>query len=277
MTIGKELQKQRRAKQLSLEAVSQALRVDQAILQKIEADDFQGLNPVLVRSCIRQYASLLGLDGAKLLDQFTEPADAGKDIPVASAQVAKPVSPVKEKVTEVRAANPAPVKENKPADKAKDILNKSKLPHGFKAIFKFFDAINLDKLLKIGIWVILGLAVVGSVAGGFGALASKATSMSRSSSPSSSPSSSSSSSKPAPDDSAKPDENKPSHDDQQSQSQSEENQASSSSQEQSQANSASSASSSSSAASSSSQEEASQASSASSQASSEETTTDTNE
>lgn len=277
MTIGKELQKQRRAKQLSLEAVSQTLRVDQATLQKIEADDFQGLNPVLVRSCIRQYASLLGLDGAKLLDQFTEPTDAGKDIPAANAQAAKPAIPVKEKVTEVRAANPAPVKEASSAGKAKEILNKSKVPHGFKAIFKFFDAINLDKLLKIGIWVILGLAVVGSVAGGFGALASKATSISRSSSSSSSPSSSSSSSKPAPDDSAKPDENKPSHDDQQSQSQSEENQASSSSQEQSQANSASSASSSSSAASSSSQEEASQASSASSQASSEETTTDTNE
>lgn len=109
MTIGKELQKQRRAKQLSLEAVSQTLRVDQATLQKIEADDFQGLNPVMVRSCIRQYASLLGLDGAQLLDQFTEPAAAGKDIPAASAQAAKPASPVKEKVTEVRAANPAPV------------------------------------------------------------------------------------------------------------------------------------------------------------------------
>lgn len=269
MTIGKELQKQRRAKQLSLEAVSQALRVDQAILQKIEADDFQGLNPVLVRSCIRQYASLLGLDGAKLLDQFTEPADAGKDIPVASAQVAKPVSPVKEKVTEVRAANPAPVKEASSAGKAKEILNKSKVPHGFKAIFKFFDAINLDKLLKIGIWVILGLAVVGSVAGGFGALASKATSISRSSSSSSSSSSlssSSSSSKPEQDDSAKPDENKPSHDDQQSQSQSEEKQVSSSSE----------ASSSSSAASSSSQEQSSQASSSSSQSSTD-TTTDTNE
>ncbi len=269
MTIGKELQKQRRAKQLSLEAVSQALRVDQAILQKIEADDFQGLNPVLVRSCIRQYASLLGLDGAKLLDQFTEPADAGKDIPVASAQVAKPVSPVKEKATEVRAANPAPVKEASSAGKAKEILNKSKVPHGFKAIFKFFDAINLDKLLKIGIWVILGLAVVGSVAGGFGALASKATSISRSSSSSSSSSSlssSSSSSKPEQDDSAKPDENKPSHDDQQSQSQSEEKQVSSSSE----------ASSSSSAASSSSQEQSSQASSSSSQSSTD-TTTDTNE
>lgn len=273
MTIGKELQKQRRAKQLSLEAVSQALRVDQAILQKIEADDFQGLNPVLVRSCIRQYASLLGLDGAKLLDQFTEPADAGKDIPVASAQVAKPVSPVKEKVTEVRAANPAPVKEASSAGKAKEILNKSKVPHGFKAIFKFFDAINLDKLLKIGIWVILGLAVVGSVAGGFGALASKTTSISRSSSSSSSLSSSSSSSKPEQDDSAKPDENKPSHDDQQSQSQSqsqsEEKQASSSSQEQSQASSASSASSSS-------QEQSSQEASSSSQSSTD-TTTDTNE
>lgn len=273
MTIGKELQKQRRAKQLSLEAVSQTLQVDQATLQKIEADDFQGLNPVLVRSCIRQYASLLGLDGAKLLDQFTEPAAAGKDIPLASAQAAKPASPVKEKVTEVRTANPAPVKEASPAGKAKEILNKSKVPHGFKAIFKFFDAINLDKLLKIGIWVILGLAVVGSVAGGFGALASKATSISRSSHSSSS-SSSSSSSKPKQDNSAKPDENKPSHDDQQSQS--EEKQASSSSQEQSQASSASSASSSSSAASSSSQEESSQEASSSSQSSTD-TTTDTNE
>ena len=262
MTIGKELQKQRRAKQLSLEAVSQTLRVDQATLQKIEADDFQGLNPVMVRSCIRQYASLLGLDGAQLLDQFTEPAAAGKDIPAA-----KPASPVKEKVTEVRAANPAPVKEASPAGKAKEILDKSKVPHGFKAIFKFFDAINLDKLLKIGIWVILGLAVVGSVAGGFNALASKPTSISHSSS-SSSPSSSSSS-KPAQDDSAKPDENKPSHDDQSSQpsqSQSKEEQVSSSSE----------ASSSSSVASSSSQEQSRQASSSSSQSSTD-TTTDTNE
>lgn len=269
MTIGKELQKQRRAKQLSLEAVSQTLQVDQATLQKIEADDFQGLNPVLVRSCIRQYASLLGLDGAKLLDQFTEPADAGKDIPAANAQAAKPTIPVKEKVTEVQATNSAPVKEASPAGKAKEILDKSKVPHGFKAIFKFFDAINLDKLLKIGIWVILGLAVVGSVAGGFGALASKATSISRSSSSSSSLSSSSSSSKPEQDDSAKPDENKPSHDDQQSQpsqSQSKEKQVSSSSE----------ASSSSSAASSSSQEQSSQASSSSSQSSTD-TTTDTNE
>lgn len=267
MTIGKELQKQRRAKQLSLEAVSQTLRVDQATLQKIEADDFQGLNPVMVRSCIRQYASLLGLDGAQLLDQFTEPAAAGKDIPAA-----KPASPVKEKVTEVRAANPAPVKEASPAGKAKEILDKSKVPHGFKAIFKFFDAINLDKLLKIGIWVILGLAVVGSVAGGFNALASKPTSISHSSSSSSSSSpSSSSSSKPAQDDSAKPDENKPSHDDQQSQpsqsqSQSKEEQVSSSSE----------ASSSSSVASSSSQEQSRQASSSSSQSSTD-TTTDTNE
>ena len=265
MTIGKELQKQRRAKQLSLEAVSQTLRVDQATLQKIEADDFQGLNPVMVRSCIRQYASLLGLDGAQLLDQFTEPAAAGKDIPAA-----KPASPVKEKVTEVRATNPAPVKEASPAGKAKEILDKSKLPHGFKAIFKFFDAINLDKLLKIGIWVILGLAVVGSVAGGFNALASKPTSISHSSSSSSSSSpSSSSSSKPAQDDSAKPDENKPSHDDQPSQpsqSQSKEEQVSSSSE----------ASSSSSVASSSSQEQSRQASSSSSQSSTD-TTTDTNE
>lgn len=265
MTIGKELQKQRRAKQLSLEAVSQTLRVDQATLQKIEADDFQGLNPVMVRSCIRQYASLLGLDGAQLLDQFTEPAAAGKDIPAA-----KPASPVKEKVTEVRAANPAPVKEASPAGKAKEILDKSKVPHGFKAIFKFFDAINLDKLLKIGIWVILGLAVVGSVAGGFNALASKPTSISHSSSSSSSSSSSpSSSSKPAQDYSAKPDENKPSHDDQSSQpsqSQSKEEQVSSSSE----------ASSSSSVASSSSQEQSRQASSSSSQSSTD-TTTDTNE
>ncbi|MBT8824418.1 peptidoglycan-binding protein LysM [Lactobacillus delbrueckii subsp. bulgaricus] len=255
MTIGKELQKQRRAKQLSLEAVSQTLRVDQATLKKIEADDFQGLNPVMVRSCIRQYASLLGLDGAQLLDQFTEPAAAGKDIPAA-----KPTSPVKEA---------------SPAGKAKEILYKSKVPHGFKAIFKFFDAINLDKLLKIGIWVILGLAVVGSVGGGFGALASKATSISRSSSSSIS-SSSSSSSKPAQDDSAKPDENKPSHDDQPSQpSQPSQSQSQSQSKEE-QVSSSSEASSSNSVASSSSQKQSSQASSSSSQSSTD-TTTDTNE
>ncbi|WP_201346689.1 helix-turn-helix domain-containing protein, partial [Lactobacillus nasalidis] len=199
MTIGKELQKQRRAKQLSLEAVSQTLRVDQATLQKIEADDFQGLNPVLVRSCIRQYASLLGLDGAKLLDQFTEPAAAGKDAPQAAKPV-QPVQPAKKPAAAVRADKPAASQQDSAANKAKEILNKSKLPHGFKAIFKFFDAINLDKLMKLGIWVILGLAAVGSVAGGFSALASKASSDQSSSSSSSA----SSSSKSAPAASSKP-------------------------------------------------------------------------
>lgn len=187
MTIGKSLQSKRLEKKLSLTDVSHSLKIDEKTLQQIEADNFTGLNPVVVRSYIRQYASLLGLDGAKLLDAYTKSAAQAK---APATQQAAPVQKVQQ------AAAPAPKKkteaEIKLAKVQKAVANSHSV-RGLKSIFNLFDKINLDKFLKYGIWVIMGLAVAGSVAKGFSTATSK-ISAKQSSSVSSSSSSSSSSS-----------------------------------------------------------------------------------
>lgn len=187
MTIGKSLQSKRLEKKLSLTDVSHSLKIDEKTLQQIEADNFTGLNPVVVRSYIRQYASLLGLDGAKLLDAYTKSAAQAK---APATQQAAPVQKVQQ------AAAPAPKKKTEAEiklAKAQKAVANSHSVRGLKSIFNLFDKINLDKFLKYGIWVIMGLAVVGSVAKGFTTAASK-ISTKQSSSVSSSSSSSSSSS-----------------------------------------------------------------------------------
>lgn len=167
MTIGKSLQSKRLEEKLSLTDVSHSLKIDEKTLQQIEADNFTGLNPVVVRSYIRQYASLLGLDGAKLLDAYTKSA-AQAEAP--ATQQAAPVQKVQQ------AAAPAPKKkteaEIKLAKAQKTVANSHSV-RGLKSIFNLFDKINLDKFLKYGIWVIMGMAVVGSVAKGFTTAASK--------------------------------------------------------------------------------------------------------
>ena len=187
MTIGKSLQSKRLEKKLSLTDVSHSLKIDEKTLQQIEADNFTGLNPVVVRSYIRQYASLLGLDGAKLLDAYTKSAAQAK---APATQQAASVQKVQQ------AAAPAPKKKTEAEiklAKAQKAVANSRSVRGLKSIFNLFDKINLDKFLKYGIWVIMGLAVVGSVAKGFTIAASK-ISTNQSSSVSSSSSSSSSSS-----------------------------------------------------------------------------------
>ena len=167
MTIGKSLQSKRLEEKLSLTDVSHSLKIDEKTLQQIEADNFTGLNPVVVRSYIRQYASLLGLDGAKLLDAYTKSAAQAK---APATQQAAPVQKVQQ------AAAPAPKKkteaEIKLAKAQKTVANSHSV-RGLKSIFNLFDKINLDKFLKYGIWVIMGMAVVGSVAKGFTTAASK--------------------------------------------------------------------------------------------------------
>ncbi|CCK83899.1 LysM domain protein [Lactobacillus equicursoris 66c] len=183
MTIGKSLQSKRLEKKLSLTDVSHSLKIDEKTLQQIEADNFTGLNPVVVRSYIRQYASLLGLDGAKLLDAYTKSAAQAK---APATQQAAPVQKVQQ------AAAPAPKKKTEAEiklAKAQKAVANSHSVRGLKSIFNLFDKINLDKFLKYGIWVIMGLAVAGSVAKGFTTAASK-ISANQSSSVSSSSSSS---------------------------------------------------------------------------------------
>lgn len=167
MTIGKSLQSKRLEEKLSLTDVSHSLKIDEKTLQQIEADNFTGLNPVVVRSYIRQYASLLGLDGAKLLDAYTKSAAQAK---APATQQAAPVQKLQQ------AAAPAPKKKTEAEiklAKAQKAVANSHSVHGLKSIFNLFDKINLDKFLKYGIWVIMGLAVVGSVAKGFSTAASK--------------------------------------------------------------------------------------------------------
>lgn len=191
MTIGKSLQSKRLEKKLSLTDVSHSLKIDEKTLQQIEADNFTGLNPVVVRSYIRQYASLLGLDGAKLLDAYTKSAAQAK---APATQQAAPVQKLQQ------AAAPAPKKKTEAEiklAKAQKAVANSHSVRGLKSIFNLFDKINLDKFLKYGIWVIMGMAVVGSVAKGFTTAASK-ISTHQSSSVSSSSSSSSSQDKKQP-------------------------------------------------------------------------------
>lgn len=167
MTIGKSLQSKRLEKKLSLTDVSHSLKIDEKTLQQIEADNFTGLNPVVVRSYIRQYASLLGLDGAKLLDAYTKSAAQAK---APATQQAAPV----QKLQQVAA--PAPKKKTEAEiklAKAQKAVANSHSVRGLKSIFNLFDKINLDKFLKYGIWVIMGLAVAGSVAKGFSTATSK--------------------------------------------------------------------------------------------------------
>lgn len=167
MTIGKSLQSKRLEKKLSLTDVSHSLKIDEKTLQQIEADNFTGLNPVVVRSYIRQYASLLGLDGAKLLDAYTKSAAQAK---APATQQAAPVQKVQQ------AAAPAPKKKTEAEiklAKAQKAVANSHSVRGLKSIFNLFDKINLDKFLKYGIWVIMGMAVAGSVAKGFTTAASK--------------------------------------------------------------------------------------------------------
>ena len=167
MTIGKSLQSKRLEKKLSLTDVSHSLKIDEKTLQQIEADNFTGLNPVVVRSYIRHYAILLGLDGAKLLDAYTKSAAQAK---APATQQAAPVQKVQQ------AAAPAPKKKTEAEiklAKAQKAVANSHSVRGLKSIFNLFDKINLDKFLKYGIWVIMGLAVVGSVAKGFTTAASK--------------------------------------------------------------------------------------------------------
>lgn len=162
MTIGKSLQSKRLEKKLSLTDVSHSLKIDEKTLQQIEADNFTGLSPVVVRSYIRQYASLLGLDGAKLLDAYTKAeTPAMQQVPVQKVQQAAAPAAKKKTEAEIKLA------------KAQKAVANSHSVRGLKSIFNLFDKINLDKFLKYGIWVIMGLAVVGSVAKGFTTAASK--------------------------------------------------------------------------------------------------------
>ncbi len=68
LTVGKFLQQERERKGLSLEAVSNVTRISERNLEAIESDDFAALPaPIFIRSFLKAYASVIGVDGNKAI------------------------------------------------------------------------------------------------------------------------------------------------------------------------------------------------------------------
>lgn len=69
--IGKTLREAREAKGLTLAQVSDTTRISKAYLQAVEEDAYQKIpGEVFVKGVLRGYGNFLGLDGAKLVEQY---------------------------------------------------------------------------------------------------------------------------------------------------------------------------------------------------------------
>ena len=77
MDVGKILQDARVAKNLSLDRAAQETNIRKAYLDAIEQNDFATLQgDVFVKGIMRTYGNYLGLDGAKLVEEY-KAANAG--------------------------------------------------------------------------------------------------------------------------------------------------------------------------------------------------------
>lgn len=96
-SVGAQLRQAREARGMSIESVSDAIKLTSRQIAAIESDDFgQLLNPTYARGFIRNYASLIGLDAQALLGrldqqhvcatpQLLEQANVGVTMPSQSA------------------------------------------------------------------------------------------------------------------------------------------------------------------------------------------------
>jgi cytoskeleton protein RodZ len=93
-SIGDTLRRERLKHDLSLERISKELKVSQRLLEAIESDDFSKLpGDVFVRSWVRQYARLVGLDEEEMgraVRQLLAPGSAYVPRLVDAAAPAKP-------------------------------------------------------------------------------------------------------------------------------------------------------------------------------------------
>ena len=71
MDVGKVLQDERIAKSISLDTAAQETNIRKAYLEAIEQNDFAFLHgDVFVKGVIRTYGNYLGLDGARLVEEY---------------------------------------------------------------------------------------------------------------------------------------------------------------------------------------------------------------
>ena len=71
-TIGEELSAARQARGLDLEEIQEQSGISLSVLQGIETDRFDVVEPVFVRLALREYAECLGLDPEPLLSRFDQ-------------------------------------------------------------------------------------------------------------------------------------------------------------------------------------------------------------
>ncbi|UCH12437.1 MAG: DUF4115 domain-containing protein [Candidatus Omnitrophota bacterium] len=82
MSIGKKLTGAREKKKISLEQAYRHTRIHPDILKALEADEYENiLSPTYIRSFLKEYASFLGLDVNKIIEEYNKPQKAGKPSP----------------------------------------------------------------------------------------------------------------------------------------------------------------------------------------------------
>jgi cytoskeleton protein RodZ len=75
MSVGETLRRERLRQKVELAQVAQELKISSRMLEAIESDEYDKLpGGVFAKSFVRQYASLLGLDGDEVANQFEQAA-----------------------------------------------------------------------------------------------------------------------------------------------------------------------------------------------------------
>ena len=82
MSIGKKLTEAREKKKITLEQAYGHTRIHPDVLKALEADEYENiLSPTYIRSFLKEYASFLGLDVNKIIEEYNKTQKAKKTSP----------------------------------------------------------------------------------------------------------------------------------------------------------------------------------------------------
>lgn len=91
--LGERLRSARRARALSLEQVSQMLRLEESVLEALESERFASLGaPVFVRGHLRAYARVLGLPEEAVLEAYRQADPASVQPPNVARRLEEPLT-----------------------------------------------------------------------------------------------------------------------------------------------------------------------------------------
>lgn len=89
--LGERLRSARKSKALSIQQVSEVLRLEEPLVTAIEEDRFEALGaPVFVRGHLRRYAQLVGLPVDSVLNAYLAAAPQSSELPVLTRRRIEP-------------------------------------------------------------------------------------------------------------------------------------------------------------------------------------------